>query len=252
VEVRYPALGPATATDLVGAPAARASGPFPLVVFGHGFDVTPAPYARLLAAWTRAGFVVAAPIFPRTNPAAPGGPDEADLVNQPADMSLVITRMLAASQSPGNPLDGVIDPARVAVAGQSDGGDAALAVADDPRFRDRRVRAAVILSGAEIPFVAGYTVPRGAPPLLACQGSADTINPPAAALAFFAGAPRPKFLLTLVGAGHLPPYSAAEPQLGIVERVTVAFLERYLVRGSLTTLVAAGSVPGVARLTSDP
>ncbi len=252
VEVRYPALGPAAGTDLVDAPAARASGPFPLIVFGHGFDVTPALYARLLQAWTRAGFVVAAPVFPRANPDAPGGPDEADLVNQPADMRLVITRMLAASRAPGNALDGMVDPARVAVAGQSDGGDTALAVADDPRFRDRRVRAAVILSGAEIPFVSGFTVPRGAPPLLATQGSTDTVNPPSATLAFFAGAPRPKFLLSLIGAGHLPPYSSAQPQLGIVERVTIAFLERYLAHGSLATLVAAGSVPGLARLTSDP
>jgi len=251
VEVRYPALGPSAGTGLAGAPA-RAFGPYPLIVFGHGFDVTPSLYARLLEAWTRAGYVVAAPVFPRENPDAPGGPDEADLVNQPSDMSLVITRMLAASRTATNPLHGMVDPTRVVVAGQSDGGDTALAVAYDPRYRDPRVRAAMILSGAEIPFVTGFTLPQGAPPLLATQGSADTINPPAATAAFFESASSPKFLLTLIGAEHLPPYSYEQPQLGIVERASLAFLARYLDHGSLPALEAAGTVPGIARLTSDP
>src|SRR6202035_5291617 len=95
--VRYPALGAPAATDIAGAPPARAEGPFPLIVFGHGFAVTPATYSRLLQSWTRAGFVVAAPVFPLGNARAPGGPNEADLVNQPADMSFVISHMLAAT-----------------------------------------------------------------------------------------------------------------------------------------------------------
>src|SRR5258708_4230332 len=49
--VRYPALGAPDGTDLPDAPAARADGPFPLVVFAHGFAVTPALYAHLLQSW---------------------------------------------------------------------------------------------------------------------------------------------------------------------------------------------------------
>ena len=75
----------------------HAVGPFPLVVFGHGFAVTPAYYYRLLRAWAQAGYVVAAPVFPLGNAHAPGGPVEADIVNQPRDMSFVITRLLAAT-----------------------------------------------------------------------------------------------------------------------------------------------------------
>ena len=93
--VRYPSTG----------------GPYPLVVFGHGFALTPATYATLLRAWASAGYVVAAPVFPLGNANAPGGPNESDLVNQPADMRLVITRLLALNTRAGGVLHGRIDPA---------------------------------------------------------------------------------------------------------------------------------------------
>jgi len=228
----------------------HAAGPFPLVVFGHGFAVTPAIYWRLLRAWAQAGYVVAAPVFPLGNAHAPGGPDEADIVNQPRDMSFVITRLLAASARRRGPLTGLIDPNRVAVSGQSDGGETALAVAYDRYYRDRRVRAAIILSGAEIPGVGGFDFPSGSPPLLAAQGTADTINQPRFTYAFFRLAPRPKYLLKLLNAQHLPPYTYEQPQLSIVERVTVAFLDRYL-KGAprgIARMIAAGDVPGRADL----
>jgi dienelactone hydrolase len=248
VTVRYPARGPVGGAAVAGAPPARTNGPFPLVVFGHGFDITPSSYAGLLDAWARAGYVVAAPTYPLENPDAPGGPDERDLVNQPADDSLVITRMLSSSGGLPAALHGLADPTKVAVAGQSDGGDTALAVAYDPRYRDRRVRAAVILSGAEIPFIPSFRFPPGGPPLLATQGTADVVNPAAATRAFYLIAPDPKYLLTLYGAAHLPPYSYEEPQLGIVERTTTAFLNLYLAHGTLAALRAVGTVPGVSHL----
>jgi fermentation-respiration switch protein FrsA (DUF1100 family) len=252
--VRYPALGAPDRTDLPNAPAARADGPFPLVIFGHGFAVTPALYARLLQSWARAGYVVAAPVFPLENANAPGGPDESDLVNQPADMRFVISRMLASSSTGSGPFAGLLDPTRIAVTGQSDGGDTALAVAYDPSFRDPRVSAAVILSGAEIPGVGGFTFPPGSPPLLATQGTADNVNPPSFTNLFFHAAPRPKYLLSLIGAEHLPPYSDQQPQLTIVERVTIAFLDGYLKArpGALQRLGSLGSVPGTASIVAEP
>lgn len=252
--VRYPAQGPSSRTDVIGAPPARSSGPFPLVIFGHGFAVTPTPYAPLLEAWARAGYVVAAPIFPLENANAPGGPNENDLINQPRDMSFLITQMLTANRISRSFLDRLIDPRAIAVTGQSDGGETALAVAYDNQFIDRRVRAALILSGAKIPGVGGFNFPAPSPPLLATQGSADTVNPPSFTHSFYDGAPRPKFLLDLFGADHLGPYTGAQPYTGIVERVTIAFMDHYLKHGprGLQRMQANGNVNAVSALQYHP
>ena len=234
---------PRSFLTIVRYPLARNTGPFPLIVFGHGFAVSPAPYARLLDAWARAGYVVAAPVFPLENADHRGGPDEHDLPNQPGDMSLVITELSDRSLSGSGPLAGLLDPRRVAVTGQSDGGDTALAAAYDPVVRDNRVGAAMILSGAEDPFAAPFTMPPDGPPLLAVQGTADTINPPGDTYAFYRQAATPRILLKLLGAGHQPPYTEPGPQLDAVQRTTIAFLDwRFKHRpAALRTLLAVGS-----------
>lgn len=254
LEVRYPAEGAPGGGDLRDAPAAASYAPFPLVVFGHGFAVTPAIYDSLMRSWVRAGYVVAAPVFPLGNAHAPGGPDESDLVNQPRDMSFVISEMLLATRTAGLGLQGTVDPSRIAVAGQSDGGDTALAVAYNPVHRDPRVRAAVILAGAPIPMEPSFTFPARGPALLAVQGTADTVNLPALTEQFFAAAPSPKYLLRLPGAEHLPPYTDGQPQLGIVERVSRHFLDAYLrnIPGAQRRMIAAGTVPGVAEIVASP
>lgn len=245
--IRYPAADP---RDVDVPEAQPATGPFPLVVFAHGFDITPAPYAPLLRAWAGAGYIVAAPIFPLTNPDAPGGADESDLVNQPTDISFVITRMLAADAAPAGVLSGLVDPDDIAVAGQSDGGSTALAVADNRHYLDRRIRAAIILSGARIPGLGGYDFHPPRPALLAVQGTADTVNFPASTYLFFHAARSPKFLLSLPGAPHLGPYTSEQPQLGIVERVTTAFLDWFLKQApdGRARMHADGNVRRLAKL----
>lgn len=252
--VRYPALGPASRSDLLNAPAAPGAGPFPLIIFGHGFAVTPRLYGHLLDSWARAGYVVAAPVFPLANANAPGGPDESDLINQPSDMSFVISSLLAESAAAGSPLSGLIDPSQIAVTGQSDGGVTALAVAYGRRFRDPRVSATIVMSGAEMSGVGGYGFRHGEPPLLAIQGTADTVNEPRFTYAFFHAARHPKYLLRLLGAGHLPPFTRQQPQLALVERVTIAFLDGYLKRrpSALRRLAPLGDVPRTAAVVADP
>jgi hypothetical protein len=253
--VRYPAIGPAGQTDVANATPASTSGPFPLIVFGHGFDVTPAIYAGLLQSWARAGFVVAAPVFPLGNANTPGGAQESDVITQPGDMSFVISSMLALGAAPSgtNTFAGLVDPSRIAVAGHSDGAESALAVAYSRRYRDPRVRASVILSGAEMSGIGGYSYAPGSPPLLAVQGTADTFNEPHYTYTYFRHARRPKYLLRLIGAEHLPPYTDEQPQLSIVERVSIAFLRSYLPRGGTTSPLGPLSLaPAFASLTAEP
>lgn len=238
VYVRYPQGGP---------------GRYPLVVFAHGFNVTPHPYRAMLEAIARAGFVVAAPVFPLTNPHAPGGANENDLVHQPGDVSAVITRLIVDSRRRGDAFSGLVNGSEIAVAGQSDGGITALLGAYNTRYRDRRVKAAVIMSGALLP-IRGYDFASGSPPLLAIQGTADTTNLPRNTYKFFRRASRPKFLLKLLGAQHLPPYTIQQPQLGIVERTTAAFLDLYLDHqtNALGRLKRDGREGVVSSLTADP
>jgi dienelactone hydrolase len=216
--VRYPAHG---------------RGPFPLIVFAHGFALTPQSYASLLDTWARAGYVVAAPVFPVENANAPGGPDESDLVNQPSDMSFVVSQLTAST----SPLHGLVDPKRIAFAGQSDGAETAFAASYDRRYLDPRVDAAVILSGAAFP---GFTGPARSPPLLAVQGTSDPINSPSNTSAYYRLAHRPSYLLWLLGASHLPPYTTQDKWAAVVDRATTAFLDHYLRGAPLRPLLSPG------------
>ena len=231
-------------------PASDGNGPWPLVVFGHGFATTPYRYVRLLRAWAAAGYLVAAPVFPLGNANAPGGPNENDIVNQPRDMSFVITRLLAANASQTSPLHGSVDPARIAVAGQSDGAETAFATAYQRPWHDRRVRAAVILSGAVLGGHVRLVTRRT--PLLAVQGTADRINPPVYTRELFRAVAPPKFLLLLRRAGHLGPYTVPGPRLAAVERVSVAFLAHYFRNGRLREIARAAARSPTDILMSDP
>ena len=171
-QIRYPAMGSAEAGDVPDAPPLTAAGPFPLSSSAPASPRRRPHYKRLLDAWARAGYVVAAPLFPLTQKHVPGGRREADLINQPADMSFVISRMLAENELPASFLHGLIVPDLIAVAGQSDGAATALAEAYDPAFADPRIRAAMILSGAELSSIDDeIPFPSHGPALLATQGS---------------------------------------------------------------------------------
>jgi predicted dienelactone hydrolase len=246
--VRYPAVGAPSATDLPNARAQRDGGPFPLVVFAHGYRLAPYTYTRLLQAWAHAGYVVAAPFFPLTNADAPVV-DRSDLSNQPQDLRFVVSRLPAQR---GAPLGGLIDGTRIALGGHSDGVDTALGVVYGKR-PDPRVKAALGFSGAEIAAFTGFSgSPRGVP-LLAAQGTSDSVNSPSGTYSYFADAPRPKYLLKLLGAEHTAPYQDEQPHLAIVARVSTAFLDRYL-KGEASAgsgLAALGSVPDRSALQSE-
>ncbi|HLI61431.1 MAG TPA: hypothetical protein VKV21_17375 [Solirubrobacteraceae bacterium] len=248
-----PAAGPRPLPTVVRYPvvhAARPHDPLPLIVFSQGFAEPAEAYAGLLHAWAAAGFVVADPTYPRTDPDAPGGLDESDIVNHPADLRFVIRALVHAAADRSSPLHHRIDTGEVAVVGQSDGGDVSLAVAENSCCRDRAVRAAVILSGAELSAFGGRYFAAGHVPLLVTQGTADTINAPACSAQIYDEAPQPKYYLDMVGAEHLPPYQAPGPVRSGVARVVVAFLEAFLERrpAELRQLANEATLGGGLRL----
>jgi dienelactone hydrolase len=250
--IRYPQPGTGTAAATTGAgPAGR----FPLVVFAPGFLQCGIVYSDLLEQWASAGYVVAVVNFPNTN-CHTVKPNEADLVNQPRDVTAVINYVLKLSADPHSYLAGLIDPTRVAVAGHSDGGDTVAAMAANPCCGPQELgypdlKAVMVLSGAEWPAFKGPWFKSPTPPMLFIQGSNDKINPQDLSEQLYQSDTGTRYYLDLLGADHLVPYEGDALPEPIVEKVTIAFLDQYLAgRGDETKAMAnAGDVPTESRLT---
>jgi len=180
------------------------TGPFPVVVFSHGTDSLPAGYEDLLSGWASAGMVVVAPTFPLTNRDVETV--FTDVLNQPADVSYVLTQVLALDTTPGDAFEGLLDPAHIAAAGHSGGAVTTLLLMSQG-YADPRITAAVVLSGTV--DIAGLTAQFVTPdiPTLMEHGTADDTIPISAARATYAALPGPKAFVALSGATHSTPYN---------------------------------------------
>jgi dienelactone hydrolase len=224
----FPELPSRTLVTTIVSPTGQ-GGPFPLVVFSHGFTATPADYLPLLRQWAAAGYVVAAPAFPLTNGHAPGGPTQNDVVNQPSDVSFVITSVLALNNDPTSPLHGLVDGTRIGVAGHSAGAATTLGVALDTCCRDIRIQAAVILSGGAVTFPFGAYPAPDPTPILFLHGTDDKSIAFGSGLAAYHDAHPPKFFVTLNGSGHTDPYLGNSTKADeVVTTATIDFFDRYL------------------------
>ncbi|MDQ6837284.1 MAG: hypothetical protein M3137_02795 [Actinomycetota bacterium] len=230
-------------TTQVWAPAAP--GRRPLVVFGHGYKVGPGPYTALLQAWAADGYVVAAPEFPLSDEAvAKTHLDESDINNEPGDLRFVMDSLVA----PSSALAARIDPGRVAVAGHSDGGEAALSEAITPTpAGEPSIRAVIAMSVSPLPGAPH----RANPPVLVTQGSAAPINAFADGQRTYGQATSPKYFLTLLGGGHLPPLMAGSAWLPTVVTVCEDFLNLYVAgAGTRRALVTDGNHPPLTTVQS--
>jgi predicted dienelactone hydrolase len=254
--VLYPAVGAPTAQPQANAQPATNGKPFPVIVFAHGLDSEGFIYDPLLMQWVERGFVVVAPTFPLSNIAAPGGETAKDLVNQPGDMSFVLSQVLALSQQSGNLLSGMIDPGRIAGVGHSLGAMTVLAWAENTCCYDAKLDAAVIIDGTEATFGKGRFFASGkTTPILVLHGTADKTIPYVNGKKIYQDAKAPKFFVSLIGAPHV-----SFLQLGLPGQKTprwenvdvdsvVDFLNGELNHDpqALRKLAAVGSTKGLAK-----
>lgn len=120
---------------------------FPLVVYSHGFMSFHQEGAYLAEFLAGHGYVVVAVDYPLTNYFAPGKPTLSDVVNQPADVSFVIDKVLEKNISVDAKLFGLVDEHRIAVMGLSLGGMTTELVTFDPRSKDDRIKVAISIAG---------------------------------------------------------------------------------------------------------
>lgn len=112
---------------LLNAQSDASQGPYPLVIFSHGFSGSAAHYSTLLEHYASYGFIVLAP-----NHTEQFDPSFGDLwkssIDRPADVKQTLDYAEELT-SPGGDMAGLLDMAHVAVVGHSYGGYTALAMA---------------------------------------------------------------------------------------------------------------------------
>jgi poly(3-hydroxybutyrate) depolymerase len=208
------------------------AGPLPLVVFAHGYNSTPEAYATLLDAWAAAGFEVAAPASPGL--AAGAGPlDRSQSWRQPGDLSAVITQLVG---------EGGIDTGRIAVAGHSDGGTNVARMALVPGYRDSRVTATLVLSGALPSGRDGL----GSGPMLVAVGDHDEYgNWPGTFLVYMAS-PAPRAFIRITGGSHLATYVDGSVPGRAIRAATTDFLVAALRYGRWDDFHLSANIGGLA------
>jgi predicted dienelactone hydrolase len=150
-----------------------APGRHPLVVYSHGFMSDRHGGQYLAEHLASHGYLVVSTDYPLTSFGAPGGPNVADAVNQPGDVSFLIDSVLGLGAHE-RPFAGEVDETRIGVFGLSLGGLTTTLVAFHPELRDPRVRAAISIAGPTVMFGPRYF--RNADvPLLMIAGTSDAM-----------------------------------------------------------------------------
>jgi fermentation-respiration switch protein FrsA (DUF1100 family) len=257
--IYYPTTGAPADKATLNAPFNTAHGPYPLILFSHGVLARGVFYAGLLTKWASAGYIVVAPDYPLSNTNAPGGVDfgrgVADVKNQPADASFVISQVLKLDKTK-KLVGGTVDQQHLGAAGHSLGAITTYGLVYSGCCRDKRIDAAVEMSGipAVVEPAANYFHGVNTP-LLAVHGNADPIVPYQADVNGFANAKPPKFFLTFLGGGHVSPFLGGTGAAALaLQKTTVDFWDRYLKddTAALGQLKTDAAVPGSTTFQDDP
>lgn len=194
---------PAAAPPLLGPPPVAAGGPFPMLMYSHGYSSSRSEALPLATHAASHGYFVVVPEFPLTSGVATlGAPDIEDAVHQPGDVTFLIDQMLAFSADPAHPFANAIDESRIGAVGVSLGGFTTLLVAYHPRFSDPRIKAAMPIAPLSSLFAQGFYHTRELP-LLLLHGDQDAFldYEQNARRAFERAAPNAR-LITVKGGTH--------------------------------------------------
>jgi hypothetical protein len=232
-----------------GGPPDREHGPYPMVLFVHGYDQDASYYAALLERWAAAGYVVAGPTFPILS-GTPGGASHVDYTKLFGDAQFVIERTLAAGGD--TPIGGLVDRNRISAAGHSDGEMVAFTMGFHRSFQVWPFRSILAMAG-DLSYADVDPLRDTGLPILHIMETGDEYDPYPHSIQWDRdNLTPPRWLLTLVGATHSPPYTqAGNPYFELVSAATVDFLDGTLkdhperLDAIATDVVAA---PGVAEL----
>jgi dienelactone hydrolase len=223
-----------------------AGGKLPLIIAIHGADGDPSRLAPLLDIWAKAGYVVAAPTFLKTEKDARGKALASEVAQQAADARFVLDGLLDRAPALR------VDPGKIGVAGMSLGGMTVYGLISHTCCQDGRIGAAVVMAGVHDDFPDGQYVHQKMPVLL-IQGDAD-VGYHHSRDAYPQLAP-PKWFVTLHGERHSPPFEVPRGKAaGIVDATTSAFWDRSLKgdRAAATTIVdVVRATKGTATLQRD-
>jgi fermentation-respiration switch protein FrsA (DUF1100 family) len=219
------------------------STPRPLIMFSHGYHGSPRKFTELFSAWAKAGYMVAAPRFPLTSDRGARYDQVADLVNQPGDISFVLTQLLHGS------LRSRIDASRIGAAGLSLGGDTTYNLVEGRCCRDPRIRAAAFFDAVHAPI--GGPFLRNKIPVLIAHIDSDTELPYASAKQAFSESASPKFLLTFHTGRHAEPYeNTPSPHDRTAVRTSIDFFDLTLLGDAVARarLMHDGDNPGESQI----
>jgi predicted dienelactone hydrolase len=160
----------------------------PLIMFSHGYHGAPWKFKQLFTAWAQAGYIVAAPQFPLTSTRGQPYDQVLDYVNQPGDISFVLTQLLHG------PLASKIDASHIGAAGLSLGGATTYGLVYNPCCRDGRIRAAAIFDGVRLAFSKPFG--QNTIPVLFAHIDSDIAAPYSVARKAFLDSASPKWLVT--------------------------------------------------------
>jgi dienelactone hydrolase len=220
VEFFYPAQGATGSGSTADATPDKSHGPYPLLLFSHGYAVTPEFYQPLLERWAAAGYVVAAPVYPILS-GTPGGASHTDYEQTFDDARFVISQVLALPAS--EPLAGLVDPARIAAAGHSDGEVIAFAQGQLVCCRDQRVKAVLAMAG-DLSNSNNPNVRNSGVPILHVMETEDEYDPYQHSIDWDrANLDAPRWMLSLPGSSHVPPYT--QPGNAAFELVSAATID---------------------------